>query len=82
MMISIAGFPTPFGELQALGRSLHGNVHLSGGSEKKPSKKMVDLFGLKAWEVSTLPETNISPENGGPLVKGILMKSHHFQGLC
>ena len=28
-------------------------------------KNIKQIVGLKAWEVSTLPETNIAPENDG-----------------
>ena len=30
--------------------------------------------------LDTLPETNIAPENGGPLEKEIPIGNHHFQG--
>ena len=50
------------------------------GDREKPSKNIVELFGLKAWEVSTLPETNISPENGCALVKGDSYEKPSFSG--
>ena len=36
-----------------------------------------------AVTTSTLPETNITPENGGPHGKRrFLLNTHHFKGIC